>query len=919
MRVLSRAVYRGPHIHGPLPMVRFVLDLEDLETYPTRELPGFPDALVTVLPGLNDHGCSRGRRGGFVERLHEGTWIGHVVEHVALELQHRAGLGVTRGKTRSVKGHRGVYNVMVAYRNEEVCLAACRLALELVANLLPAVDGKPVIVAGLDLITGPLPVSADDGTIPGWGALRALAARKILGPTTQSIVDEARTRGIPVERLDEHSLLRLGYGVNQELVRASITGRTSLIAVEQAGNKDTTKRLLADGQIPVPAGTVVQTVAEALAAAEEIVRKTGSRIVVKPLDGNHGRAVSVGLRTPEEITRAFALAQTVSRRVIVEQEFVGRDFRVLVIDGEVEAVAERIPAHVIADGERTIAQLVDVLNADERRGSGHEKAMTKIAMDDQLRDAIHRQGYTLLDIPECGTLVWLRETANLSTGGEAVDRTDEIHPENVRIAEHAARIIGLDVAGLDILTPDIAQPMTEVGGGIVEVNAAPGFRMHLNPSAGTRRNVARPFVNMLIPPWSRGRIPIVSVTGTNGKTTVAKMVNHVFTHLGQVVGHTTTSGIWIDGRLTRACDGSGPKSARTVLADPRVEVAILETARGGILREGLGYDRADVGIVLNISADHLGITGVDTLEELANVKEVVARYVWPRGLSVLNFDDPLTRRMARSAGGRVGFFTLTGADHLPQELDDHLADGGIVATTQRSDEGPVLIIVDGSDTHELLPAAAIPATIGGAARFNTANALAAALAAYALDVPPRRIAEALRTFESTFEQNPGRLNLTTVPGCTTILDYAHNPAALAALGDVLTRIRPAYRNLIGVVSIPGDRRDEDIREMGRLAAGLFDTVVFRERPDRRGRRVGSVVSLMAEGALAAGMDPLHIRRVLDEYQAIDVALMGAGPDDLVAIMPTNVADAWKHITTFAARHADVLGAGVPVETTAEAG
>jgi cyanophycin synthetase len=878
MRVLERSVYRGPHLYSGTPMVRVLLDLGEFEELPTDRLPGFTDALLEALPGLRRHGCSLHRPGGLVERMREGTWLGHVVEHVALELQTAAGSPVSRGKTRSAAGRPGVYHVLFAYREERVGLAAGRLALETVAGMLPDRPG----VEGLRIL-GPGVADADQ--------LRSLVERSQLGPTTRSIADAARRRRIPVERLDDRSLIRLGTGERQVQLRASVTGRTSHLGVLTAGDKERTKVVLAGGSVPVPRGTVVETAEAAVAEAARL----GGPVVTKPLNGNHGRGVSLGLVGDDAVRTGFAAAVRHGPRVVVEEQLTGRDYRLLVVGGRLVAAAERVPARVIGDGEASVRALINRLNADPRRGTGHEKPLTAVRIDRELQRALAAQSLALDDIPAAGHVVRLRETANLSTGGEAVDRTDEVHPENRALAERAARLVGLDVAGLDVLALDIAQPIAR-GGGVIEVNAAPGFRMHLEPSSGLPRDAGGAVVDMLYPRASAARVPIVSVTGTNGKSTTVRMIDHILRATGVCTGATTTTGVFVGGHLVRSGDSSGPKSARTVLADPAVQAAVLETARGGILREGLAYDRADVGIVLNVSADHLGLKGIDTLQQLAAVKSVVARQVHRRGTSVLNADDRRVLRMSRIAGGRVAYLTLRG-DDLSPTLREHVDGGGVLAA--RMPDGALVLHARG-ERHEVLHEAEVPATLGGAAAFNVQNALAAIIATHALGVERGAIAAALRTFTSSFEQNPGRLNVTTAPGFTTILDYAHNAAALEALGEAIRALRPRHDRVIGVISTPGDRRDEDMLEIGRISAALFDDVIFRERPDGRGRAEGDVVALLSMGAEGAGMSPEHVHRVIDERAAMATALGMAGPRDLVALTVTDVDAVWRQIHSWPA-------------------
>ena len=889
MRVVERAVYRGPHLYSQVPMVRFMLDLEELETLPTSQLPGFPEALERTLPGLRNHRCSRRHAGGFSERMREGTWLGHVIEHVALELQTLAGTPVSRGKTRSVPGTPGIYSVLVSYRSPDIALLASRIAIQHVASLLPRNLSR---VVGLDVLAG-MPATDPGEEIAGFRALQQMVARNRLGPTTQSLVDAAEARGIEWSSVDEGRFIRLGTGSRQKLIRASITSQTSHIAVELAGNKAQAKALLDRAGIPVPRGVVVTEADTAVEAAQELHLP----VVTKPLDGNHGRGITLGLTTPGEVRNGFETAAQHGARVIVEEQLVGRDYRILVVDGKFVAASERRPAHVIGDGTSTITALIERLNLDPRRGPGHSSVLTRITVDDDLVKVLASSGLNVASIPAEGQHVALRHTANLSAGGDAVDRTDQVHPANIAIAERAARVIGLDVAGLDIITPDIALDMSTSGGGIVEINAAPGFRMHLNPSEGQPRDVATPVIESLFPGRTSSRIPITAVTGTNGKSTTVRMIAHILAHTGTTVGMTTTSGIYIGDQLIRAVDASGPKSARTILGDASVDTAVLETARGGILREGLAYSRADVGVVMNITADHLGLKGVNTLDDLARVKGVVARNVRHRGTTVLNADDPRTRGMARYAGGRVAYFTTRGGD-LDEELASHVRSGGLLARLEATPQRKTLWLHDRGDETLLMDAAEIPATIGGTALFNIQNALAAALAAYAQHVPIDTIRVALRTFESSFEQNPGRMNITTAPGFTAILDYAHNPAAMQALGVVISHLRPTHDRVIGVVSVPGDRRDDDIRELGRIAATIFDDLVFRERPDGRGRAAGGVITLLCEGAEQAGMPPERIRRVMDEHAAVQTALELANPADLVVVSPTEVAASWQQIESF---------------------
>jgi cyanophycin synthetase len=894
MRVLEMGVYRGPHLYGSLPMVRIQVDLGALEEWPSNRLPGFSDRLLGLLPGLHKHGCSYHEPGGFVRRLEDGTWMGHVAEHVAIELQAMTGIAVTRGKTRSVKGRPGLYNVMFAYEDEGVGLLAGRLALELVDSLLPP---------GLRGASGLDRVHADDTALDAEGAfnldtalghLKRLYRRNALGPTTRSLVQEAERRGIPVMRLDDRSLIQLGTGRHQRRIRASITSLTSQIATDAAGDKDLTKSLLADAGLPVPRGAVVRCAEDAVREAERI----GYPVVTKPLDGNHGRGVSIGLTDAAAVRAGFEEAARHGRNVIVEQQYQGHDHRILVVNGEIVAVAERVPAHVVGDGTRSIAALVEEENRDPRRGEGHENVMTRIMIDDHVVALLAKAGMTPESVPAAGDVVYLRDTANLSTGGTAVDRTDDIHPENATIARRAAQAIGLDVAGIDFIAPDIARSVHETGGGIVEVNAAPGFRMHLQPSEGRPRNVARAVIDMLFPKGAPTRVPVLAITGTNGKSTTARMIGRVLRTQGLTVGLTSTTGIYVNDERIVDADASGPWSAGVVLRDPTVDVAVLETARGGILRAGLGFRECDVGVVTNVQPDHLGLKGIETIEDLAWVKSVVVEAVRPGGTSVLNADDETTLRMRRRAGGRIALFSLNGGAGMSSALRDHIEDGGLAVVRERSATGGDIVINDDGDTIHLMRVSEIPATLDGMAEFNVANALAAITVCHAHGVPLPVIRNGLATFTTSFEQSPGRLNVFDGHGFRVILDYAHNPAGLRALGEMILRMRHRHRRVIGMVNIPGDRRDEDMREMGALATRYFDEIIFREDPARRGRRPGEIVSLLSEGALAAGFPEERIRRILDEDQAAEACFGMAEPGDLVVLTPTDVDAMWKQVLDY---------------------
>ena len=883
LRILETRVLRGPNYWAREPVVRLLVDLGVLEQHPTNKLPGFTDALVALLPTLEDHACSLGRRGGFITRLRDGTWVGHVAEHLALEFQNLAGTDVRHGKTRAA-GPLGQYNCIYEYREEQVGLEAGKMAVRLVNHL----------------------VAPDDPEVffdfaPELERLIRVAERQAFGPSTQALIDEAVSRDIPFIRLDRHSLVQFGHGVHQQRIRATMTSRTSAIGVDVASDKSLTNRLLDSAGLPVPRAEVVDSAEAAVNAA----RRLGFPCVVKPLDGNHGRGVHLDLRSEEAVRAGYAGALSESRAgdVIVETYVAGNDYRCLVIAGKVAAIAERVPASVTGDGERTVRQLVEIANADPRRGIGHERVLTRIKVDEAAEELVRAQGFGLDDILPVGTWVKLALTGNMSTGGTSIDRTIEAHPDNVEIAETAALIVGLDVAGIDFICPDIATPVRETGGAIVEVNAAPGFRMHTNPTEGEPQYVARPVIDSLFPAGSSARIPIISVTGTNGKTTTVRMVAHILKLMGRRVGMTSTDGIVIDGRLIRKGDMSGPKSAQMVLQNPTVDTAVFEVARGGILREGLGYDRNDVAVVTNVTGDHLGLGGINSIGQLANVKGVVVEAVPRSGTAVLNADDHLVYRLGRHCAGRVVLFSMAtakGEDGFDR-IDGHTGRGGAAFCLEVSNEGELIVLRLGSRTMPVLYTHLIPATFGGRARMNVANALAAAAAAWAAGAHLHDIRQGLRTFSTSFFQAPGRLNLLDVAGVRVVIDYCHNVDGMRQLADFVGRMMVDSQTragrfgargsgtrsgrAIGVLGIPGDRRDEDQREYGALAAGAFDEIIVREDKNLRGRAPGETASNVVEGiraARAAGAARVtRADKVLDEMLAVRNALRRAVPGDLV--------------------------------------
>ena len=862
MRILKTQTIRGPNYWSIRrnKLILMLLDLEELTEKTSNQITGFYEGLVQVLPSLVEHHCSRGYRGGFLERVQEGTLMGHIIEHIALELQELAGMPVGFGRTRET-AQTGVFNVVFEYVEEQAGRYAGRAAVRLCKSIVE---------------TGTYPAEELEQDLKD---LRDLAANTSLGPSTETIIKEAEVRKIPWMWLSARAMLQLGYGANQKRIQATLSQNSGILAVELACDKEGTKTILGDAGVPVPKGTVIRYLDELEDAIADV---GGYPIVIKPLDGNHGRGITIEIDNWSEAETAYDMASEASktRSVIVERYYRGSDHRVLVVNGKVIAVAERVPAHVVGDGKLTIQQLIDLTNQDPRRGEGHDNILTKITVDRTSQAVLEKQGYNLDSVLPKGETVYLRATANLSTGGIAIDRTDDIHPENVWLAERVAKIIGLDIAGIDVVTPDISKPLREVEGVIVEVNAAPGFRMHAAPSVGLPRNVGAAVLDMLFPEPQSSHIPIVAITGTNGKTTTTRLTAHIYRQTGKVVGFTATDGIYINEYLVEKGDNTGPYSAGVILKDPTVEVAVLESARGGILRSGLAFDRCDVGVVLNVAADHLGIGGIDTIEQMAKVKSVVAETVKADGYAILNADDPLAAAMAQKVKCKVAYFSMNPDNPI---IIEHSRRNGLAAVY----ENGYLSIMEGKWIFRIEKAIKAPVTMGGMAPFMIANALAGCLAAFAQGVDIEDIRRGVRTFNPSAQQTPGRMNLFDVGDYHALVDYAHNPHGYQAVGDF---VRNWEGKRIGVIGGPGDRRDEDLILLGQIAAQIFDLIIIKEDSDSRGREIGQVADLIAKGIYQENPNATY-QIILDETEAIETGLNKADKNNLVVIFPEKILQA----------------------------
>ena len=897
MKIVSTNVFVGPNVWASFPVIRHVVDLGVLEAWPSARIgDAWIDALVEALPGLAAHGCSYREPGGLIRRLREdeGTWLAHVAEHVALEIQGVAGSEVTFGRTRGT-GIEGQYNLVYEYRQRDVGLDAGRLAIRLLMHLLP-----DHLKAQVDYEFDP------EFDFPAeLKAFVLTAQRKEFGPSTASLVKAAEERDIPWIRLNSQSLVQFGHGKHQQRIQATITSQTKHIAVEISCDKEDTHNMLNDLGLPVPQQRVVYSPTEAVRAA----RRIGYPVVVKPLDGNHGRGVSINLTEDAQIETAFAeaRAQSKSRAILVESFVTGMDHRMLVVNNELVAVAKRVPGHVVGDGKKTIAELVEVVNSDPRRGIGHEKVLTNLEIDAQAERLMQEAGVTEATVLPEGQTFFLRSTANLSTGGTAIDMTDVCHPDNKDMAERTIKAVGLDVGGVDFLTSDITKSYKDIGGAIVEVNAAPGFRMHVAPSEGTPRDVAGKVLEMLFPTGAQSRIPIGAITGTNGKTTTSRMLAHIMKSSGKIVGMTSTDGVYVDGKLTVKGDMTGPASAQMVLRDPSVDFAVMETARGGLVRSGLGYQRCDVSACLNVAADHLGMGGINTLEELAVVKRVVVETA--TDTVVLNADDLHCLRMADFCHATHICYVTMSSDH--PLVKEHIRAGGRAVVLEKAMNGDMITIYAKGLHLPVLWTHLIPATLEGKAMYNVQNAMFAAAMAFAFGLDLDNIRHGLRTFDTSFFQAPGRTNVYDEHPFKVILDYGHNPAAIAAMADLVDRLDIKGRRLV-VAAMPGDRRDEDIAAAARELAGHFDHYFLKPDDDRRGRGPMEVPEMLRAVLLENGVTEAQITMMPDESTAIDTALAAAAPNDLLVVFADELARSWKQIIYFKKTEREAIASAAPV-------
>lgn len=850
MKILEIKTLRGPNYWSNYrkKLIVMKLDLENLEESPTNKIDGFSDRLEKLIPSMHRHRCSKDYAGGFFERVKEGTWMGHVIEHIALEIQSMAGMECGFGRTRGTSKE-GIYNVVFSYMEENVGLFAAKASVKIAEALIDNTEYD--LEADIKM-------------------MRQMREESRFGPSTGSIVDEAVARDIPFIRLNSQSLVQLGYGKNQVRFRATMTDRTSSIAVDLASNKDETKKMLEAAAIPVAKGMCIMYESE----VEEVIAKVGFPLVFKPLDGNHGKGASINVKTLEEAIAAFEHAKKYSKKIIVEKFITGYDFRILVINNRFIAAALREPAHVIGDGVSNILQLIDTENKDPRRGYGHENVLTEISIDRETEEQLLKYNYTLDTILKKDEKCYLKGTANLSTGGTSTDITDIVHPHNIFICERISRVIGLDICGIDIMATNLSEPLEITGGVVLEVNAAPGFRMHLAPANGLPRNVAAPVIDMLYPTGKSCRIPIIAITGTNGKTTTTRLIAHIVKNNGFRVGFTTSDGIYVQNSMLTKGDTTGPVSAEFVLKDPTVEFAVLETARGGILRSGLGFGKCDIAVVTNIQEDHMGLSDINTLKEMANVKGVVARAVKRDGYAVLNADNEHCVYISKTTDCKIAYFSLNENNPV---IVEHCKKGGIAAIY----ENGYITIKKGDWKFRVEKASHVPLTFGGKVTFNIYNVLAATLATYVYGFTIEDIKTNLATFIPSAAQTPGRMNIFDFKEYKVMIDFAHNADGFMGIKEFLSTIESPYK--IGIITGTGDRRDDDIRNMGRLSAQMFDHIIIRQDKFLRGRQADDIVKLLVEGIQEANHKQSY-EYIPKEVEALKHALSLAKPGTFITAL-----------------------------------
>ncbi|NMM61574.1 cyanophycin synthetase [Clostridium sp. P21] len=845
MKIDEIKAFDGRNIYSHKKCIKINVDLEGYSDIPTKEIKGFNEKLIEMIPQLKEHRCGIDEDGGFVKRLKEGTYLAHVCEHIIIALQNILGMEVSYGKAREIFGDK--YYIIYQYIYKNTAVETGKVAVGLINSLIR--DTAFDLESDLNL-------------------LKSILREEELGPSTLSIIKEVKKRNIPITKLGEGSMFQLGYGRNSKIMEATIDGNTKTVAVDIACDKLLTKELLYNQCLPVAEGGLVRNSLELLTKANRIEYP----VVLKPRYGNQGKGVIVNIKNDKEAIRAYRSLSENFDNIIIEKNIFGKDYRVCVVDGEVVAVSQKIPPYVIGDGIRSVKQLIDQLNKDLRRGEGHEKPLTKIKVDEELKITILKKGYNLESVIRKGEKLILRETANLSTGGEAIDCTDDICEENIEMCKRAAKTIDLNICGIDVCCSDISKPIGK-DGAIIEVNAAPGIRMHHYPSKGASRNVAGAIVDMMFKDTPKST-PIISVTGTNGKTTTTRLIAHVMSLAGYNVGMTTTGGIYINNKCVEKGDTTGYDSAKVILSSKEIDAAVLETARGGMIRRGLAYDLADVGVITNITEDHLGIDGIDTIEDLAYVKSLVAEAIKSKGYAVINADDPVSVTILNRIKSSIIMFSK---DKYNPILINNIKQGGYGIYTH---EG--IIYVENQD--QILPIVKVEdvmITLNGKLAYNVENAMAACAALVGLKVKYSTIRKGLISFYGDENCNPGRFNIYNVNGAKVILDYGHNIEGYKAVINGAKSMK--HKRLVGIIGVPGDRTNSSTEYIGEISGESFDYIYIKEDMDKRGRKTGEIASILKKGVINSGFDKRKVEVILDEQEALRKAIDNAVIGDLIII------------------------------------
>ncbi|MDS1003180.1 cyanophycin synthetase [Clostridium sporogenes] len=842
MKIENIRVFEGRNIYSHKKCIRMDVDLEGYSNTSSKEIDGFNETLLNYVPELKEHCCCIGRKGGFVERLYEGTYLSHICEHVIIALQNRIGIDVSYGKAREIEDEK--YYIIYQYKYKNMAIECGKIAVDLINNI---ISGKEYNIK----------TKIKD--------LKYLLKSEELGPSTFSIIEEAKKRNIPITKIGEESMFQLGYGIKGKIIEATICNSTSAVSVDIACDKLLSKNILMDQCIPVAEGYKVNNYIDLLFKAERI----GYPVVLKPRFGNQGKGVIVNIKNQKELVNAYRIINNKFQNIMIEKYINGKDYRACVVDGKVVAVAQRIPPYIIGNGKSTIYELIKELNRDERRGDGHEKPLTKVKIDKELKNNINKVGYTLGHILPKGDKLELRHNANLSTGGVAVDCTDLICNETKEVCERVAKAIGIDICGIDICCEDISKPLND-NEGIMEVNAAPGIRMHQYPYKGESRNVAKAIVDMMFKE-DNGNIPIISITGTNGKTTTTRLIAHTLSLSGKKVGMTTTGGIYVNNKCIDKGDTTGYYSARTVLTNKEVEVAVLELARGGLIKAGLPYDLADVGIITNVTEDHLGLGGINTLEDMGYVKALVGEAVKKDGYVVINADDEASINIIDRMKSRIVLFTKNKNNPI---ISQYLNNENLVLYLDED----TIYLQKLNQNEAIINVNKVPITLRGKLTYNVENIMAAMAALIALGVDINTIRQGLESF-SNEEQNPGRFNVYDVHGTNVILDYGHNIDGYKVVLESVKKMN--NKRIIGVVGVPGDRTDSSTLKVGNICGENFDYIYIKEDRDKRGRKNGEIADLLKKGVLETGFKNSNISIVLDEEEALKKAIDFSEPGDLV--------------------------------------